>query len=68
MWTDNVCYEKLPVSHDAAGCAREKLSFSNGAIYQELGIPNVDGYYPEIYISNNALRYQETGLKKGGQE
>ena len=67
MWTDNVCYEKLPGSHDAAGC--EKLNFSNKANYQELGIANVGGDYPEICISNGALRYQETGfLKRAGQK
>lgn len=68
MWTDNVCYGKLPVSHDAAGY--EKLNFSTGAIYQEqLGIPNVGGDYQEICISNDAVRYQETGfLKKPGQK
>ena len=67
MWTDNVNYEKLPVSQDAAGC--EKLDFSYEAIYQELGVPNIGGDFPEIYISNKAPRYQETGvLKKAGQK
>ena len=67
MWTDNVCYDKLPVSQDAAGY--EKLDFSYEAIYHELGIPNIGSDYPEIDISNNAPRYQETGfLKKAGQK
>lgn len=66
MWTDNVCYENLPVSQDDG--LYEKLNFSNGTIYHELGITNVGGNYKETCISNDALRYQETGFsKKAGQ-
>ena len=67
MRTDNVCYEKSPISQDASWY--ESLDFSNSAIYQELGIPNVGGDYQEICISKDTLRYQETGFwKKAGQK
>ena len=62
MWADNVYHEKSPISQDAAGY--EKLNFSNGAIYQEVGIPNVGCDYQEIGISTDALRYQDTGFLK----
>lgn len=64
---DIVRYEETSMWKDPA--RYEKLAFSNGATYQEVGKPNVGGDYQEIRISYDDLRLQEMGvLKKTGQK
>ena len=55
MWTDPARYEKL--------------AFSDGSTYHEVGIPNVAADNQEIRISYDDLRLQEMGiLKKPGEK
>ena len=61
---DIVRYEETSMWKDPA--RYEKLAFSNGATYQEVGIPNVCAQ--EVRISYDDLRLQEMGILKKSEE
>ena len=60
---DIVRYEETNMWKDPA--RYEKLAFSNGSTYHEVGIPNVGA---EIRISYDDLRLQEMGILKNSGE
>ena len=64
---DIVRYEETSMWKDPA--RYEKLAFSNGTTYQEVGIPNICVDNQEVRISYDDLRLQEMGiLKKSGEK
>ena len=65
---DSVRYEETSMWTDPA--RYEKLAFSNGATYHEVGIPNIGAdINQENRISRDDLQLQEMGiLKKSGEK